>query len=132
MRAKFINEDLSYMQPDFQAIIDMLEKHDLHFDPDNIWEEDGEEDMENQGYPGFKHLVSYSFDMGNSFNPHYVGFPLNLEIITDVNDKKFFQFYFDSSPIVTGDGRIMEPDHQPLESLDENFILNVVDYLNNM
>jgi len=131
VRARFINEDLSYMRPEFQGIIDLLENHDLHFDPDSIWGEEGEQNMSDQGYPGFKSLVSYSFEIGNSLDVHYDA-PLNLEILTDLNDNKFFQFYFDASPIVTGSGRTLTPDHQPLKSLDEDFVLDVVEHLNNM
>lgn len=129
MRAKFINEDLSYMYPDFQKIIDLFEKYDLHFDLDGMWEVHGEEEMYGQGYEEYTDLVSYSFDLGNSY-PINSGDSINLEIITDTDGEKFFQVYRDASPIMFGDERILDPDHQPLESLDEKFVKNLAEYLN--
>jgi len=131
MRAKLVNESLGYMQPEFQSLIDLLEKYDLHFDPDYTWDIEGEEELSDQGYDDYKKLEAYSFNLGNTFAMAYQEDPINLEIITDNNDKQFFQFYWDSSPIVTGDGRTMNPDHQPIASLNDEFVERLVEYLNN-
>ena len=111
------------MYPEMKRIFDLLEKHDLYFNIDSI----------NRGgclpdYEGKKHYVesvSYNLTIGNSIDMDEYkknNLSLSLEILTDCDGKKYFQFYFDSSPLMSGNPMFYSPNHLPLKDLNEEFI----------
>jgi len=84
---------------------------------------DFEEPGENYDYEDIKAYAQYSFD----------GYPniesLSLEVLMDFDENKTFQFWYDASPIITGDQTTLSPDHQPFDEIEE-YIPDVMEYIN--
>ncbi len=82
---------------------------------------DFEEPGENYDYEDCKAYSQYSFEGNNSEL-------LTLEVLEDFDGNKSFQFWYDASPIITGDPMTLEPDHQPFEDL-ESYLPEVLEGL---
>ena len=80
------------------------------------FDKDGTEDLEN-----VKTYTQYSFRGDDSVEL------LSLEVLEDFDGEKSFQFWYDASPIITGNPQTLDPDYQPYKDI-ENYIEEVMEY----
>lgn len=115
---KFVKESLNeeLFEDDVTSYLNKL------FNPHGITvTKDFEEPGENYDYEDCKAYAQYSFSGNNSED-------LSLEVLEDFDGNRSFQFWYDASPIITGDPMTLDPDHQPFNEI-ENFIPEVLEGL---
>jgi hypothetical protein len=120
----FTDKELKYIENNWDGKSTLDELNDL-FNPFDIFVElDFEKDAESNGYEDYKTYQQYSFS-----GPEYVG-PLSLEVLINNLGDRSYQFWYDASPIITGDATILSPDPQSFPIIPE-IIERVIDEINN-